>query len=111
MTTLRKVLVDHALEVGLVGDAHDLVDHAAALEEHHRGNAADLILNRHVLILVDVELAHAHAAGVFRRQGVDRRTERTAGAAPLRPEVDEHRRIRLEHVRVEVAVRKRHDLV
>ena len=51
-------------------------------------------LNDGVRVLVDVQLADRHLAGVFGRQRVDRRRQPLARAAPLRPEIHQHRRRR-----------------
>src|SRR5262249_33567640 len=78
----------------------------AALEEQQGGNAADLILEGDVRVVVDVQLADRDLPRIFRCERVDGRREALAGPAPLGPEVHQHRRARLEHTVVEVAVRE-----
>ena len=70
--------------------ADEFVDHAAAAEQLHRRNAADLELLREVLVLVGVDLDDLDLAGVFVGHLFEHRAQRAAGAAPGRPEVDQH---------------------
>ena len=87
-------------------ETDDLVDDLAALEDHHGRDAAHHVLHGRLGVVVDVELAHRDLARVIGRQRLDRRREHAAGAAPLRPEVDDHRLRRLEHRAVPVTVRE-----
>jgi serine phosphatase RsbU (regulator of sigma subunit) len=48
-------------------------------------------------------------AGHLRPLFIDDRGDRAAGTAPRRPEIDQHRFIRLQHVRIEVRVRDFYD--
>src|SRR5205085_4014371 len=73
----------------------------AVLEEHQRRDAADAELGRRALVLVDVDLRDLQAPFVLSRHLVEDRRDRLAGAAPFRPVVDEHRRLGLEHFRIE----------
>src|SRR5438552_8081573 len=68
---LSDVFVDDFLEVVLLREAHDRFDHLAALEDENRRDPTDLELERDVRILVDVQLADGHFAGVFARERVD----------------------------------------
>ena len=95
----------------LVGQADDRFDDLAALEDENRRNAADAELRRGVRVLVHVELADRHLAVVVGRERVDRRRQPPARAAPLRPEVDEHGLVRLDHGLLEVAIGENLNLV
>ena len=65
-------------------------------------------------VLVGVELHELHPAVVLVGELLDDRRDHAAGAAPGRPEVDQHRVVVLDHVRVERRVRRvgrhRHDV-
>ena len=84
------MLVDDLLERVLVGEADDLFDHLAALEEQQGGNPTDVELEGGVRVLVDVQLADQDLAVVVAGQFVDRRRQPAAGAAPFRPEINEN---------------------
>src|SRR5690348_16549601 len=63
----------------------------AVLEEHQGRDAADAVLGRGRLVLVDVELRDLEAPRVLRGDLVERRCDHLAGPAPLRPIVHEDR--------------------
>src|SRR5437773_9648108 len=83
--TLRNVLIDDLLERVLVGEADDLLDDLAALEQQQRRNAADAELERRVRVLVDIQLADDDLAVVVPGELFDRRRQPAAGSAPFRP--------------------------
>ena len=99
------------LERALVHQADHLVHDFAALEEHHRRDAANHVAHRDRGIVVHVELAHADLADIVPGEGMNRRLHRATRATPFRPEVHHHGRGRLQHVCVEVAVCKRLDVL
>ena len=86
--------------------ADDLVDQLAVLEQQQRRNAAHVVLDGRARVLVDVQLADGHLAGILRGQLIDGWTKALARAAPLRPEIDEDGLSALEHGLVEVGVGK-----
>src|SRR6266436_10223023 len=68
-----------------LGQRPDLLRlHVAVLEQHQRGYAADAVLLRDLLILVDVDLGHLELARVLLGHFVENRRDRLARAAPLR---------------------------
>src|SRR6266478_5854843 len=101
MMTLRvcklEMLLDDLLEVFFRRQADDLIDDLSMLEQQDRGYASNLKLERGVGIVVDVQLADCQLAGIVGRQGVDRRRQPLARAAPFGPEIHEHRSARLQH--------------
>src|SRR3954465_11073803 len=109
MMTLRNVLIDDLFERILVGETDDLLDYLAALEEEQRRDPTDAELERGVGVLIDVELPHDDLAVVIAGELVDRRREPLAGAAPLRPEIHQHRLPGVNRA-VEVPVRNRLNL-
>src|SRR6185436_332317 len=76
----------------------------AVLEQHQRGDAADAELGRRLLVLVDVDLRDLEAPLVLLRHLVEDRRDRLAGAAPLRPVVDQHRGVGLQDLGLESVV-------
>ena len=72
-------------------DADEVIDGGAVLEQHHRRQAANADLLRQFLLLVGVDLRELEAAAIVRGEPVEHRHELAAGAAPRRPEVDQHR--------------------
>ena len=86
--------------------ADDLIDHLAALEDHHGRDAAHHVLHRGLGVVVDVQLADGDLSLELGRERVDRRRQHAARPAPLGPEVHHHRLIALEHRAVPVAVRE-----
>ena len=85
---------DHAIEEAtharLGQHAGELVGHATVDERLDVRNAADVVARRELLLVVGVELREREPAGHLGRQLVEDRPERAAGAAPRRPEVDQH---------------------
>src|SRR5919107_2468141 len=98
------VLVDHARDGLLRGRADDALLLLAVLEEDESRYALDAVALRDGRVVVHVELDDGRAPLVLLRHGLDRRREHAAGRAPLRPEVHEHRLVRLQNVRLEVVV-------
>ena len=89
-----------ALDLAFRLGAHEAVHRLPLVEGEHGRNRLDAQLLRDLRILVDVDLDQRHlAAGVSHRLLQNRR-ELLAGAAPGRPEIDDHRRLlrRLDHV-------------
>ena len=89
-----------ALDLAFRLGAHEAVHRLPLVEGEHGRNRLDAELLRDLRVLVDVDLDQRHlAAGVSHRLLQNRR-ELLAGAAPGRPEIDDHRRLlrRLDHV-------------
>ncbi len=63
----------------------------AVAEQHQRGNAADAVLGRRILILVHIQLADLDAIRVFRGDFVQDRRDHPAGAAPFGPVIHQDR--------------------
>src|SRR5262249_3552665 len=101
------VFVDGFLEVFFLREADDRLDDLAALEDEDGRDPADLELERDVGVFVDVQLADRDLARVLAGERVNRRPEPFAGAAPLRPEIHQHRRTGLQHAVVKIGIRKR----
>jgi hypothetical protein len=110
MTFLCNVFVDDFFQRVLVGQADDLFDHLAALEQKQRRNAPDAELERCIRILVDVQLADDELSVVVPRKLLDGGRQAAARPAPLRPEINEDGRAAGDRL-VEVAVGERLNLV
>src|SRR5688500_20231174 len=83
-------------ELVAVGQPDVLALLLAGVEDEHRGHAADAVLRADGRGLVDVELADLDLALELVGELLHDGSERTAGAAPGGPEVDEHRHRGLE---------------
>src|ERR1700749_1418165 len=92
---------DPLLDLGLRKRADLRRRDLAALEDHHRRDAAHAVFLRHVRILVDVDLGNRDLAFHLRRQFIQRRCDHLARAAPLRPEIDHDRALGVEDVVLE----------
>ena len=83
-----------------------LLGNGLAILEHDEGrNGADAVLERRLLVFVDVELGDLHLALHLFRDFLERRRDHPAGTAPLRPEIDDHGLARLDDVVVERGIR------
>ena len=91
------------LELLLRVGADDGLDRLAALEEDHRRDREHLEVRRRLLVLVDVQL-HDAQIGALGGDLLEHRRDHAAGAAPGRPEVDEHGGLGLDHLGLEVGV-------
>src|SRR5215218_9786445 len=98
------VLVDHARDGLLRGRADDALFFLAVLEEDERRDALDAVALRDLRVVVHVELDDRGRVLEVLRDGLDRRRQHPAGRAPRRPEVHEHWLVRIEHIRLEVAI-------
>src|ERR1700674_3235390 len=107
-TTLRvanlEMLVDDLLQVILLGEADDGFDDLAPFEEQQCRDAANLEREGGIWIVVHVQLAHRHFAGVIGRQRIDGRRQALAGPAPFGPEIHQNRVAGLQHGFVEIGV-------
>ena len=94
----RHVLVEELPHLGLGQRADEAVDRLAALEQDAERDAAHAEHLRQLLrdlgLLVGVELDELEAAGVVGLELLEDRAERLAGAAPRRPDVEQHRLLR-----------------
>jgi hypothetical protein len=100
------VSADHLLDFGLAHGANALLNHLASLEQQQRGDAAHVIAHGGAAVGVYIHLAHLRLAGVFGGNGVDRRSDLPARAAPFRPEIHQHRDIGPEDILIEARIGK-----
>ena len=84
-------LLDELLDLAFRHRADEAVDRAAVLEGIDRRDRLDAHLLRQLLVLVDVDLDQPHRALGVAHRLFQRRAELLAGAAPRRPEIDDHR--------------------
>src|SRR3954463_1808487 len=85
--------------------AHDAADHLAAEKDRHRRNRHDLVAAGDLGVLVDVDLGDGDLVAVLGRNLLEHRGDHLARPAPLGPEIDQHRLVAAEYVRVERGVR------
>src|SRR6476660_934225 len=85
------VLVDDLLQRILVGKAYDLLDDLPTFEQQQRRNASDAESAGDARVVVDVELSDRDASIVIGSEFVNGRAQPFAGAAPLSPEIHQHR--------------------
>ena len=91
-----------AFEVGLLHEADGLRRHLAVLEEEERGDAVDAVLGGEIRRFVHIHLADLDLPRLLGGDLGDERREHLARSAPRRPEVHQHRFIRLQHLGLEV---------
>lgn len=105
---LADVLIQRGLEPVFGGQSHEasVFHKLAVLEEHDRGDRADLLCGRGLGVLIGVELAHADLTSVFAGELFDGGRQALARAAPRRPEIHEHGLIGLQDFGLEVFVRE-----
>ena len=84
------VLVDEFADCALRLRAHELVDGAAVLEQHHGRQAADAELGGQHLLLVGVDIGQVHLAVIALHHALEQRLEDLAGLAPCCPEIDQY---------------------
>src|SRR3954447_12744593 len=82
----------------------DRLDHLAALEHGHGRDRHDLVVARSTGVLVDVELDDVELVAVLAGDLLEHGRDHLARAAPLRPEVDQHGLVALQHVTRECRV-------
>src|SRR4051812_28975366 len=87
--------------------ADELADHAPVAERLDRRDPLDAEGLRQILVGVRVDLGEVELAVVLARLALEQRGELAAGAAPLRPEVDDDRHLArpVDHARLEVLFR------
>src|SRR5207244_11876398 len=88
-------------QLGLRMEANDTVGLAAVLEQDHRRDRADAEASRGDRIGIDIELGDADLLTLLARDLFEDRRDHAARAAPRRPKVDEHGRLRLQDVLLE----------
>src|SRR4029453_2627815 len=89
-TSVSQVTFDHLCDVFLRSQAHDGFCQLSFLEKEQSWDTANGVSSGHIRVLVYVQFGHCRPAIEFRREGVNRRCEPPAGAAPLGPEVNQH---------------------
>src|SRR5262245_5432048 len=94
---LFEMFVDRAFEIFFGSEADDRLNNLSVLEQQDGRDASNLELERGIRVIVDVQLADRHFAGVIGRERVDGRAQPFAWAAPFRPEIHEHGGSRLKH--------------
>ena len=68
----------------------ELLDRATLVEQHHGRDAADAEVAGRRRLLVGVEFGEGEAARAIIGDALEHRHQRPAGAAPWRPEIDQH---------------------
>ena len=86
-------------------DAHQLLQQLAVPEEQQGGNAEHLIVAHQLKFLVDVDLADLHQIGMFHDDLVENGGLGHAGAAPVRPEIHQHRQFGVQHFLFKIGFR------
>src|SRR5258708_5197178 len=99
-----EVRFDQLDEIVARDEADTLLGDLAAFDDEQRGERRDVVLEGNLLVLFDVDLPHPETALELLGHGFHRRHQRLARRAPVRPEVDQHRLLRLNYVGVPVRV-------
>ena len=87
---IRRRAIDEGAQLRLGQHADEGIDRPPVHEGHHVRNATDAELRGKLRVLVQIDLHQAEAPGAVLFEALEHRAERTAGAAPRRPEVDQH---------------------
>src|SRR5438270_8196401 len=107
-----QVLLHHRVELRLrVVAADQFLGDLAVLEEQEPRDGDDAVFLRDVLLGVDVELPDLQLALVLLGQLIDGRRQGLAGTAPGGPELDQARYLGAEHLRLEVVIAERRNVV
>jgi hypothetical protein len=93
------------------GQADVLSSFLAALEHKDCGHTADAVLDRNLLIRVDVELADLHFAFEFIGNFIDDGCERFARTAPGGSEVHENGYVGLQYLGFEILISELKDVL
>src|SRR5688500_3813676 len=88
-------------------ETDDALNRLTVLEEQQGWNAAHAKLARHRGVRVDVDLGDGQNTLGLVGNLLEHRCDHLARPAPGRPEVDQHRGGRLEHLRLELSVSDR----
>src|SRR6266571_525397 len=88
-------------ELGLRMVANDTVGLTAVLEQDHRRDRADAEAPSGDRVGIDIELGDTDLLALLAGDLFEDRRDHATRAAPRRPEVDEHGRLRLEDVLLE----------
>ena len=78
-------------QVFLARHPSDLILDLTTFEKKQRGNGPDVEFERKILVLIDVDLSYFYGASFFLCDFFKNRRDHFAGAAPGRPEIDQHR--------------------
>mmetsp|Transcript_13609 Transcript_13609/g.26149 ORF Transcript_13609/g.26149 Transcript_13609/m.26149 type:complete len:223 (-) Transcript_13609:60-728(-) len=95
---LIEVLVNGSHESGLWDSTNDSVHLLTALEDHARWDGADTILSSHTWRLICVQLYRFNLAIILSCKLVDQRSNHAAWPTPGRPEVNQYRYWRFQHL-------------
>ena len=82
-------LIQFGFEILLALQSDYSVHDLAVLEEEQGGDGVDAILDREILVVVDVHLADLHLAVVLSGEFVKDWGDHFAGATPFGPEIDQ----------------------
>src|SRR5262245_58740940 len=102
-TSLDRLELQFGFDACLGLRADQLLHHAPVLEQDHRGDREDLVLDGGLLVLVHVELDYPQVLALVANLLEDRR-DHAARPAPRRPEVDEYCGVCLKDLDVEGCV-------
>ena len=89
----RHQLGQEGVELRRGQQADELVGDVAVLEGFDRRYGGNAVVLRQSRVLVDVHLGEHDLARARRNRLLNQRSQLAAGSAPLRPEVDNHRRL------------------
>ena len=98
------VRVDKRRELGLAHRAHFGGNRLPALEEHQRGDAANIVFGRNFLVGIHVHLGDLELARILFRSFFEHWRNHFARAAPFSPVVHQHGRVGFENVSVKAGI-------
>src|ERR1019366_9646339 len=105
LSTALQVFVERLLNDVARYVADDLLFHLSTLEDQQSRNAAHAVTLRSGDIFVHVHLADLDPAAVALCHFIPDGSQGPARTAPRRPEVNQHRLVRLQHCLVKIRVR------
>jgi len=76
----------------------------AIAKQHQCGNAAHAVLGGHLAVGIHIHLAHFQPVDVVVGDFVQDGRDHLAGSAPAGPEVDQYRKLGLQHIRFETRI-------
>jgi hypothetical protein len=103
---LSQVLIDHLDDRVLGRSPHHLLLHLPIFEKQQGRNAADVIPEGDVLIVVDIQFSNHRSTGKLLGDVFDGWGHHAARRAPRRPEIYQHRLARLQHLVFKISFTK-----